>query len=62
VVANTANLLSLDTVIIGGEYSVFNDTIIECISKITKSHYIFSAGGPAFGAGPPTPESWACLP
>jgi len=41
VVANTANLLSLDTVIIGGEYSVFNDTIIECIKEITKSHCIF---------------------
>ena len=41
VVANIVNLLSLDTVIIGGEYSVFDDTIIECISEITKSHCIF---------------------
>jgi len=41
VVVNIANLLSLDTIIIGGEYSVFNDTIIECINEIAKSHCIF---------------------
>ncbi len=41
VVVNIANLLSLDAIIIGGEYSVFNDTIIDCINEIAKSHCIF---------------------
>ena len=41
IVANTANLLSLDTVIVGGEYSVFNDTILEGIRGIIQSHCIF---------------------
>lgn len=41
IVANTVNLLSLDTVIVGGEYSVFNDTILEGIRGIIQSHCIF---------------------
>lgn len=40
VAANIANLLSLDAIIFGGEYSVFSDTIIECIEEIAKSHCI----------------------
>lgn len=36
--ANIANLLSLNTIIFGGEYSVFGDTIIKCIDEITKNN------------------------
>lgn len=39
--ANITNLLSLNTIIFGGEYSVFSDTIIDCLDEITKKHCIF---------------------
>lgn len=41
-ISNIANLLSIDTVIIGGEYIVFYQTFYEKISKIVKEHCIFA--------------------
>ncbi len=41
-ILNIVNLLSVDTVIIGGEYVTFYDTFIEQISKITGSHSLFT--------------------
>ena len=41
-ISNIANLLSIDTVIIGGEYVVFYQTFFEKISKIVGSHCIFT--------------------
>ena len=52
VAANITNLLSLDAVIFGGEYSAFSDTIIECIDEITKKPLYFPAGDTAFCVGP----------
>ncbi|MGI6732218.1 MAG: ROK family protein [Anaerovoracaceae bacterium] len=40
-ISNIANLLSLDTVIIGGEYSVFSDILLEEIEKVLKSYCLF---------------------
>ncbi len=41
-ISNIANLLSIDTVIIGGEYVVFYQTFYEKISKIVNTHCIFT--------------------
>jgi predicted NBD/HSP70 family sugar kinase len=41
-ISNIANLLSIDTVIIGGEYVVFYRTFQERISKIVNEHCIFT--------------------
>lgn len=41
-VSNIVNLLSIDTVIIGGEYVAFKDTLIEQISKIVGEHCLFT--------------------
>ncbi|MDD3168620.1 MAG: ROK family protein, partial [Eubacteriales bacterium] len=41
-ISNIANLLSIDTVIIGGEYIVFYQNFFERISKIVKEHCIFT--------------------
>jgi predicted NBD/HSP70 family sugar kinase len=40
-ISNIVNLLSIDTVIIGGEYTVFYKTFHEKISKILNEHCIF---------------------
>ena len=40
-ISNIVNLLSLDTVIIGGEYSVFSDTIMEEIRRVLKDYCLF---------------------
>lgn len=42
VISNIANLLSIDTVIIGGEYVVFYKTFYEKISRIVKDHCVFT--------------------
>lgn len=42
VISNIVNLLSIDTVIIGGEYVVFYKTFYEKISRIVKDHCIFT--------------------
>ncbi len=41
-ILNIVNLLSVDTVIMGGEYVIFYDTFIEQIKKITDSHSLFT--------------------
>ena len=41
-ISNIANLLSIDTVIIGGEYVVFYRTFHEKISRIVNEHCIFT--------------------
>jgi predicted NBD/HSP70 family sugar kinase len=41
-VSNIANLLSIDTVIIGGEYVTFYDTLIDPIRKITGTYSLFT--------------------
>jgi predicted NBD/HSP70 family sugar kinase len=41
-ISNIANLLSIDTVIIGGEYAAFYDTFIETIRKIINTYSLFT--------------------
>jgi predicted NBD/HSP70 family sugar kinase len=41
-ISNIANLLSIDTVIIGGEYVVFYKTFHEKISRIVNDHCVFT--------------------
>jgi predicted NBD/HSP70 family sugar kinase len=43
-VSNIANLLSIDTVIIGGEYVVFSDLLIKQIEEIVSTHCLFTPG------------------
>lgn len=41
-VSNIVNLLSIDTVIIGGEYVVFSDLLIKQIDRIVSTHCLFT--------------------
>jgi predicted NBD/HSP70 family sugar kinase len=41
-VSNTVNLLSIDTVILGGEYVAFQEIFIEQIRKIVNKHCLFT--------------------
>ena len=41
-ISNIVNLLSVDTVIIGGEYVVFQSTLIEQIKKIVSKYCVFT--------------------
>ncbi|HVI40170.1 MAG TPA: ROK family protein [Anaerovoracaceae bacterium] len=41
-VSNIVNLLSIDTVIIGGEYVVFHEILIDQISRIVNKHCLFT--------------------
>ena len=41
-VSNIVNLLSIDTVIIGGEYVVFHEILINRISSIVGTHCLFT--------------------
>jgi len=41
-ISNISNLLSIDTVIIGGEYVVFYETFYEKINRIVSEHCIFT--------------------
>ena len=42
IISNIVNLLSVDTVIIGGEYVVFQEILIEQIRKIATKHCVFT--------------------